>query len=149
MAYAIAEPRFETMINLKSLHWPLILGLGVLALVRPVTNIIRDQAGMEPVPAIPVTLTVLISAAWILVVGLSRVPSPLLTLLFAGLTYGVLSTVLSAVLSPILLGQLQGPLTNPFALVSVLLINGIWGLAAGGLAWLVRRVRRNDRQPVG
>lgn len=131
------------MNNVRSLHWPLIVGLGVLALVRPITNIVREQAGFGQIQAIPVTLTLLISLAWVLVVGLSKVADPILTLLFTGLTYGVLATLLSAVLSPILTGQLQGPLTNPIALLMMLVVNGVWGLAAGVLAWGLQRLRRS------
>ena len=129
------------MITLKSLHWPLIVGLGVLALARPITNILREQIGSPHIEAIPIVFTGAITLAWILIVGLSRVAEPILTLLCAGLVYGVLSTLLSAILSPILTGQLQGPLTNPFALVSVLVVNAVWGLAAGVLAWAIRRLR--------
>jgi hypothetical protein len=70
-----------------------------------------------------------ITVVWIAVVGLSRVPEPVLTLVFAGLVYAGLSTVLSAILSPILEGELQGPLATPLGIgvLSGLLVNAIWG----------------------
>jgi thiamine transporter ThiT len=64
-----------------------------------------------------------------------------LTLLFTGLTYAVLSIILSGILSPILTGELQGPLAMPIAIIPVVLFNAVWGLAAGGLALLLQRLR--------
>ncbi|MGO1768496.1 MAG: hypothetical protein ACTHZX_00970 [Microbacterium sp.] len=129
------------MDTIRSLHWPLILGLDALALIRPLTRIAEDQLGVDGAAAIPIALTVIISAIWVAVVGLSRTAQPVLTLLFAGLAYAVFSIILSGVLSPILVGELQGPLANPIALAPMLLTNAIWGVAAGGLALLVQRLR--------
>lgn len=138
-------PTFVGMSRLARLHWPLIAGLGALALVRPLTSVIQHQLGIAGSPAIPISITVLISAVWVLAVGLSRVASPLLTLVLTGLLYGVLSIVLSAVLSPLLSGRLEGPLAHPFAIVPVLGVNALWGLVAGALATAIRRWR-NDRE---
>jgi hypothetical protein len=127
--------------KLKNLHWPLVLGLGALALVRPLIRIITDPAGSSDAPATAITVTLLISAIWIAVVGFTDVTHPLLTSVCAGVVYGVLSIVLSAILSPILTGQLQGPLATPFAIIPVLAVNAVWGLITGALALLVRRAR--------
>lgn len=129
------------MTKIKTLHWPLIVGLGVFALIRPVSRVIENQLGLQTGPALPLALTVTISAVWILVIGLSRVSQPLLTGVFAGLSYGVLAILLSGILSPILDGQLQGPLTNPFALLMTLVTNAIWGLIVGALATAIRALR--------
>jgi hypothetical protein len=126
---------------LKNLHWPLVLGLGALALVRPLVRIAGDPAGTADAAATAITVTLLISFVWIAVVGWTNVAHPVLTLVCAGLVYGVLSIVISAVLSPILTGQLQGPLAMPFTIVPVLLTNAFWGLIAGLIALLVRRAR--------
>jgi hypothetical protein len=85
----------------------------------------------------------MISLVWIAVVGLSRVPEPVLTLAFAGLVYAGSSIVLSATLSPILEGELQGPLATPFGIgvLSVLVVNAIWGATPGAAALLVRKMR--------
>ncbi|MEZ5085109.1 MAG: hypothetical protein R2722_02255 [Tessaracoccus sp.] len=125
------------------LHWPLIFGLATLALVRPLFSIVgwSDALGK---PATPVLLTVGITLAWVLIVGYSRVGSPVATLVATGLVYAVMAIVLSAVLSPILSGELQGPSTTPVGIVAVLLTNALWGLAAGGIAVLVRRARGED-----
>lgn len=129
------------MKTIKSLQWPLILGLGALALVRPVVSIVEFQLDVSDPPAVPIIITVVISAVWIAIVGLSKTAHPVLTLLFTGLTYAVLSVILSGILSPILTGELQGPLAMPIAIIPVLLTNAIWGLAAGGLALLIQRLR--------
>jgi uncharacterized protein with PQ loop repeat len=129
------------MTNLRSLNWPLIIGLGALALIRPATRIVESQLDIENPAAVPIILTIGISIVWIIVVGLSKNAAPLLTLVFAGLVYGVLSIILSGILSPIIDGHLDGPLANPIAVVPVLLINGVWGLAAGALALVVQRAR--------
>jgi len=129
------------MNKIKPLQWPLILGLGALALIRPLVSIVESQLGVTDPPAVPIIITVVISAIWIAVVGLSETPRPVLTLLLVGLTYAVLAIILSGILSPILTGELQGPLAQPFAIIPVLLTNAIWGLIAGGLALLLQRAR--------
>jgi len=129
----------DTLIH--RLNWPLVIGLAVLALIRPLFSIVglSDALGK---PATPLLLTAAISLAWILAVGLSRVREPLLTLVATGLGYAVLSVLLSAVLSPILSGQLQGPLARPIALVPLFVTNAIWGAVCGALALGLQRLRR-------
>lgn len=129
-----------SMSRLRNLRWPLVLGLGALGLVRPVLNItgVADALGK---PLTPVLMTVAISLVWIAAAGLTRVPDPLLTLVFAGIAYGVFAIVVSAILSPILLGELQGPVVNPVAIFGVLAVNALWGLITGLLALGIRRLR--------
>jgi hypothetical protein len=127
--------------TLENLHWPLVLGLGALALVRPLIRIIVDPTGTSDAPVTAITVSIAISLVWIAVIGWTNVAQPVLTLVCAGLVYGMLSIVLSAVLSPIMTGQLQGPLAMPFTIVPVLLTNAFWGLLAGLIALLVRRAR--------
>jgi hypothetical protein len=115
---------------LKQLHWPLIVGLGALALIRPVLSITGLMDGLGR-PFGPVLITILISLAWLAIVVLVRVRQPLLTLICAGISYGVFAILISAVVSPVLTGQLSGPLTNPIAVVAVLLTNAIWGAVVG------------------
>jgi hypothetical protein len=136
MRHVLGVPSVVDM-NIRTLHWPLVLGLGALALVRPLTRIL----GLD-VPGGPVLLTVVITAVWVAAVGLARIARPVLTLVAAGLVYGVLAILLSAVLSPILTGELQGPLATPFGfgIVAVLAVNAVWGTVAGLLAAGVQRV---------
>jgi hypothetical protein len=128
-------------LNLKALNWPLAIGLGAIALIRPLFSItgVNDVLGTAPTA---IGLTALISLVWILSVALTRVAQPFLTLVFAGLAYGAYAIIVSGVLSPILDGRLEGPLTNPFAFVAVLVTNAIWGALCGALALLVRQFRR-------
>lgn len=129
------------MNNDKQLQWPLIIGMGALALIRPFMNMtgLIDVLGR---PFGPILLTVLISVAWLAIVGLGRVRAPVLTLVLAGVTYGVFALVIGAILSPLLTGQLSGPITNPFAIVSVLITNAIWGLVVGLAAWAIQQTNR-------
>ncbi|MGO1971669.1 MAG: hypothetical protein ACTH2Q_01800 [Propionibacteriaceae bacterium] len=119
----------------------LVIILGAFALTRPITNTVADQVGWDKPAAVPIAFTVLITAGWVAVVGFSRVPEPVLTLVFAGLTYAVLATLLSAIVSVPLTGTLQGPIANPVAIIPMLLINGGWGLLAGVGVLLVQRAR--------
>ena len=130
------------MNTLKQLHWPLIIGLGALALARPVMNVtgLMDRIGR---PLGPILVTVLISLAWLLIVVLVGTREPLITLLFVGLTYGVFAILISAILSPMLTGQLSGPITNPFAIVAVLITNAIWGALVGLCALAFRTMIRS------
>lgn len=124
-----------------SLNWLLILGLGFLALARPITNTVLDQIGVDLGPLVPLGWTAIISLLWIAAVGLTRTASPVLTLVLAGLVYGVSAIVLSGILSTLLLGQLHGPLTNPIGIVAVLITNALWGLVTGAIALVVQRAR--------
>ena len=135
---------------LTTIAWPAAAALGTFALIRPLASITGADDFLGK-PLTPILLTVIISVVWILVAGLARLRSPFLTLLAAGAVYAVASIALSAILSPVLSGELQGPLTNPFALVSVLGVNLVWGAITGGLAWLLaqafrERKRRNSSE---
>jgi hypothetical protein len=130
------------MNTLKQLHWSLIIGMGALALIRPFMNITGVMEGLNR-PFGPIFVTVLISVAWLAIVVFARVRKPMLTLIFAGLTYGVFAIVISAILSPILTGRLSGPITHPLALVSVLVTNAFWGLTVGLIALGIGQMDRS------
>jgi hypothetical protein len=131
------------MNELKQLRWPLILGLGAFALLRPLLSMsgLMDTLGK---PQTPLLATLVVSVVWIAVVALLDVARPLLTLVFAGLAYGLFTIVLSSIMSPFLTGQVQGPLATPFGvgIVAVLIVNAIWGAVAGTLALLVQQIRQ-------
>lgn len=128
------------MNKLDQLHWPLIIGLGALALLRPLMSItgLLDRLG-RPTTAIAVTIA--ISLLWLVIVVGTHVRRPFLTLLCVGVTYGVFAILLSALLSPLLTGTLMGPITNVAATISVLITNAIWGGTVGVLALLVQRLQ--------
>jgi hypothetical protein len=119
----------------------LILGLGALALIRPLMkmigfmDIIGQQFGA-------ILMTILISLAWLVIVVKRKVPNLITVLVFSGMSYALFVIILSGILSPILLGKLQGPLTNPLAIVSVFITNAIWGFVIGGIAKAIGRVQR-------
>lgn len=125
------------MNNFKQLHWPLIIGMGALALIRPFMNITGVMEGLGR-PFGSLFITLLISIAWLAIVVLGKVRQPLLTLVFTGLTYALFAIIISAILSPILTGELAGPLTNAFAFVGVFITNAIWGGFIGLLAWALQ-----------
>ncbi|WP_017604036.1 hypothetical protein [Nocardiopsis alkaliphila] len=140
-------PSTPTTAGPRSVSWPLALALGTLALLRPLMNAtgITDMIGA---PWAQLGATLLITVVWILAVLVSRAPRPFLTLVCAGLTYGILAIVVSAALSPLLLGETQGPITDPLAMVAVLVTNALWGAVAGALALAVRRLTQ-DRGKAG
>lgn len=125
----------------RDLDWRLVVGLGSLALVRPVVSIVGHQTGFTDPWWVPVLITVAVTVVWVLAVGTGSSRRPVLTLVGAGLVYAVLSTVLSGILSPILTGELQGPLAMPLAIVPLLLFNAGWGALAGVMALGVQRLR--------
>lgn len=141
MAGPAALPSVDRMDVIKKLHWPLILGLGAVAMIRPLVSTVGSAVDVSRPPAVSITLGVLISAVWIAVVGFTRVRHPILTLLFTGLAYAVYSIIFSAIMSPILSGQLQGPLANPIAILPIFITNAIWGAIAGLLALALQRAR--------
>ncbi|WP_077605065.1 hypothetical protein [Oceanobacillus sojae] len=112
----------------------LILGLGALALIRPLMKITGFIHIFGSEAAGSIVMTILISIAWILIVISKEVHNPIKILVLAGVSYAAFAIILSGILSPILDGSLQGPLTNPIALVSVLMTNIIWGLVLGMIA---------------
>lgn len=130
------------MNNLKQLHWPLILGMGALALIRP----LLAMTGALGRPFNPTFLTAVISIAWLAIVTLVGVRRPFLTLVSTGFVYASFITVLSAILSQTLTGQMSGPLTNPISLVAVFITNMLWGAALGVLALGLQRMRTSDAQ---
>lgn len=123
------------------LHWPLILLLGAVALIRPLLHLTGVIGGLVPSgPVAVLVVTVAITAGWVAAVLIGGVTRPVLTLVLAALAYAVMAMILSSILSPILLGERQGPLANPMALPSMLATNALWGLIAGGIAAGLRRV---------
>jgi hypothetical protein len=116
--------------------WPLVLGLAVLALVRPLLSItgLADEWGK---PATPLVATAVITLVWVVAAVRFARQAPVLTLVLTAVSYAVLAVVLSAILSPLLDGEASEVVTNPFAILGVLSTNVVWGLVAGGLAALL------------
>lgn len=125
----------------KKLNWGVITTLSFIALIRPVMSMLGiSEAIGKPVASI--TATIIISLVWIIAVVFRQEPQPIRTLIFVGIGYGILAIVISGIFSPILTGHLQGPLTNPFAIISVLMTNAIWGVITGIIAYAVLKIKR-------
>ncbi|MFS0658919.1 hypothetical protein AB1L07_08795 [Niallia alba] len=125
----------------KKLNWGVITTLSFIALIRPVMSMLGiSEAIGKPVASI--TATIIISLVWIIAVVFRQEPQPIKTLIFVGIGYGILAIVISGIFSPILTGHLQGPLTNPFAIISVLMTNAIWGVITGIIAYAVLKIKR-------
>src|SRR5262245_30431835 len=107
------------MDKLNQLHWPLILELGALGLIRPVMSATGLIDGLGR-PFGPILVTVLISLAWLAIIVLVRIRAVLLTLVFTGLGSGIFAILISAIVSPMLTGQPSSLITNPVAIISVL-----------------------------
>ncbi|MFD1414858.1 hypothetical protein [Oceanobacillus jeddahense] len=128
--------------QIKQQNKTLILGLGALALVRPLMKITGfiHIFGNEAVGSI--AMTILISIAWILIVVKKGVQNPIQVLTLAGVSYAAFAIILSGILSPILDGGLQGPLTNPIGFISVFITNILWGLVLGVIALAIPYQKR-------
>lgn len=127
-------------------RWPLIIALGVFALIRPGVRIVALHLDVGLPALTPLALTALVTAVWVAAVGLTDTPQPVLTLVTTGLVYMAVSLLLSAILSPVLDGELAGPLAEPEAIAPFMLVNLVWGLTAGLLALAVQRLRRGSEQ---
>lgn len=125
----------------EKLSWPVVLGLGALAGLWPLTELsgLRDLIG----PAGTALLTfAVIAVTWIGGVGFFRVPRPVLTLTLAGTVFGAVLVVLSLAfgLGPEVTGGLA-------VLVAVFEIGrgAALGALAGLVAWAVQQARRPRR----
>ncbi|MFJ3406611.1 hypothetical protein [Promicromonospora sp. NPDC090134] len=120
--------------------WTLVAGLSALALLWPLTGLTGALGTGAPRALTIIGLT---AAVWIGVVGLGRVPRPVLTLTLTGLAYGLVATLIGT-LVPVLSGF--GPGGGPaWTLVPALALDTMWGALAGLVAAGVQRLRRGVR----
>ena len=80
----------------QHVSWPLVLGLGSLALLWPLAHLTGLSDGIGQLPTV-LTLAAVVAVVWIGSIGLGRVPRPVLTLTLAGAVYGAFLVVLSRV----------------------------------------------------
>ncbi|EWS81489.1 membrane protein [Brachybacterium phenoliresistens] len=116
------------------LPWLLIGGLASLVLLWPITALLGLGSGAPRA----LILVALIGAIWIGVVGLGRVPRPVLVLALTGLAGGVITLVLAAVLG----GSGRPWWTHLVALG----MDALWGTIAGLLALAVQQLRGGARR---
>jgi hypothetical protein len=126
------------MRRLRQIDWPLVLGLGCLALVHPLLNI-TGLINVVGRPQGPWLVTALVSAVWVATVVLNRVSEPVATLALTGLAAGLAVLVVSALLAPAFVPGPGGLLANPIVVVAVLGANTLWGILAGLVAAGLRR----------
>lgn len=127
------NPRSSTLSPLRTLNWSLVIGLAAIALIRPLFSIVGLAETLGK-PVTPIVLTVAISLVWILVVGLTGVRQPLLTLVSSGALYAVIAILTSGLL-------LRGVAAAMFGSVSILVTNVVWGAVCGLLARGLQRLR--------
>lgn len=124
--------------------WAVVAGLSALALLWPLTGLTGVLGTGAPRAFAVIGI---IAAVWIGVVGLGRVPRPVLTLTLTGLAYGVVGVALSQ-LVPVLAG-FGGPggsgAEPAWTIIPALLIDTSVGLLAGLVAAGVQRLRGAGR----
>ncbi|PZN25754.1 MAG: hypothetical protein DIU71_19315 [Proteobacteria bacterium] len=118
--------------------WPLVVGLGSLALLWPLAELTHVSAALGEA-ATALVLLLLVAVLWIGGVGMFRVPRPVLTLTLAGVVYGLFLMVLRLVFG--------GPGFSPpiFVVASVIevgrsaVLGAFAGVAASGVQRLLGR----------
>ncbi|WP_285103553.1 hypothetical protein [Promicromonospora sp. MEB111] len=124
-----------------AVSWTLVAGLSALALLWPLTGLTGALGSGGPRALAIIGIT---AAVWIGVVGLGRVPRPVLTLTLTGLAYGLVATAIGT-LVPVLSG-FGGPGGGPaWTLVPALAFDTMWGALAGIAAAGVQRLRGGVR----
>jgi hypothetical protein len=115
------------------LHWPLIIGLGTLALIYPVgrSTGLLQRIG-EPVASLLVGG--LISAVWLAAAVGTRLRKPALALSVVGIVAGLVRIALSTIPAPLLGPERTAGATSVVTLVGVLLAHALWGGALGMIA---------------
>lgn len=117
--------------------WGVVAGLATLALLWPLTGLTGVLGSGAPRALTIVGIT---AAVWVLVVGLGRVPRPVLTLTLTGVAYSLVVTALGLLLP--VLGGAGGPGGGPaWTIVPALLTDAMWGALAGLAASGVQRLR--------
>ncbi|CAM3504846.1 hypothetical protein OCAE111667_13080 [Occultella aeris] len=121
------------------LSWALIIGLGALTLLWPLTAAtpIADQFGG---PERAIAVRSVIAIAWILVVLLARAARPLATLTLAGLAAGVITLGVDVLLAPAGLGS--GLTALPFAAIPILATQTLFGAVTGLIALGLQKLQR-------
>ena len=121
------------MNKLQQLNWPLIVGMGALALLWPFMNFsgLMDTIGRPAGPLLVIALTTL---AWLVAVLAAKVRQPIATLVFTGLLYGAFALIFSAVFAESGAGPFARPAVLPIAIPAILGFNALWGAITGLVA---------------
>ena len=126
----MTENTSSSTVDRPALPWLLVIGLASLSLLWPLAELVGVPQGAPRA----LTIIVVVAATWIGVVGLGRVPRPVLVLTLTGLGYGLISMMAAAIF-----GDSDRPVWTLFA---ALAIDAFWGMIAGLLALAVQKLRR-------
>lgn len=110
----------------RPLPWLVMLGLASLSLLWPLTALWQIEQG----PPRAVAIMLVTALTWSGVVGIGRVPRPVLTLTLTGVMHGLIGLVLGLLLPG------QGPAAGPGSLV-LLLPSLLTSAVAGALLGVV------------
>jgi hypothetical protein len=123
----------------ESVSWPVVLGLGALALLFPLAELtgVPDALGAALTALL---LFGLVAVVWIGGIGLGRVPRPVVTATLAGVVFGVILVVLSLALG-------TGPDVDGALIVGVAAFEIGRSAALGALAGLLATAVQRDRRP--
>lgn len=135
-----SSPRPQPAPKAPAVPWAVVAGLSALALLWPLTGLTGVLGTGAPRAFVILGVT---AAVWIGVVGLGRVPRPVLTLTLTGLAYGLVGVVLGQLVPA--LGGFGGPggsgVEPAWTIVPALLVDSFVGLLAGLVAAGVQRLR--------
>jgi hypothetical protein len=129
----------ESAAHKETVSWPVVLGLGSLALLWPLAELtgLSDAIGQ---PTMALGLFGLVAVVWIGTVGFCRVPRPVLTLTVAGAVYGGILVVISFAFSTRPdLGSVVAAGAALFEIVRSALLGSIAGLLARALQKVLGR----------
>ena len=126
--------------SVEAMNLRLAVLLGLVGLARPVLSVVGAyDSGPLSKPVGPLVLTALVSLVWIVAVVIAEPARPVLTLVAAGLAYGVAAILLNWSLQPFLDSAETIPLPGYFG---ILIFNAGQGAVLGLIAWLVLRLLR-------
>lgn len=123
----------------------MVVALAVVGLIRPLLSIFGAYEALGAGAWTPLVVTALIAALWVGAVLITRAPRPLVTLLAAGASYGVLAVILQQVIWNLLPGgaPVGAPSSGPILVmswVSIVVTNTVWGVLLGLVALGLRRL---------
>ncbi|MEV1130164.1 hypothetical protein [Agromyces sp. NPDC049794] len=119
------------------INWAAVVGFGALALLWPLAGLIGVQSLIGGLATALIVIAV-IGAAWILGVGLGRVPQPVATLTLSGVIAGVLITITSLVL-----GEMGDRAPGILLIAAIIEIGrgAALGALAGVVAYAIQKAR--------
>jgi hypothetical protein len=130
----------------RRIDFRLVAGLACLALLYPILAVTFNAFGAASALTAPINtwLWLAVGVAWILIVWLTRAPSPVLTLVLTGAAGGVL-TVLAVGIIQVTFSGSAGLLTAPVGIIALIALNALGGLVCGLIAWGLQALTRRPK----